>query len=128
MEMSGRDGLGFSVAIYMGAIVGTMGVLGLPLFMALGPQVYENPRPRPLNPLLNGPIVGKRVSTPLPLALLDKPVLVDPAVVAQLNERTRQAKPARHVVAHQPVRRERAAAVAELPQRSGFSLFNLFGG
>jgi len=132
MEVSGRDGLGLSVAIYMAAIVGTMGVLAVPIYMAVAPQVYANPRLEPPDPLLNGPIVGKRVSTPVPLALLKHPVLADPAVVAELNARTKQAKPARHDVAtHQRPRREPAAAVAEVREpreRSTFSFFNLFGG
>ena len=131
MEISGRDGLGLSVAIYMAAILGTMAVLAVPVSMAVGPQVYANPPLDPPDPLLNGPIVGKRVTSPVPVALLKKPVLADPAVVAELNARTRQAKPARQDVAHQPARREKAATVAELParhERSGFFLFNLFGG
>lgn len=131
MELSGRDGLGLSVAIYMGAIVAALGVMAVPVYFAVAPQVYENPPPEPLDPLLNGPIVGKRVSTPIPLALLKREQIVDPAVVAELNAKVKHGRPARHDVAHQSVRRERAAAVAELPERrerSGFFLFNLFGG
>lgn len=131
MERSGHDGLGLSLAIYMGAIVAMMGVLAVPVYMALGPQVYDNPRPEPLDPLLNGPIVGQRVSAAIPVALLKREPLVDPKVVAALNAKVRQAEPARHQVAHQPVHRQPAAAVAEArepPQRSGFSLFSLFGG
>lgn len=135
MELSGRDGLGFSVAIYMGAMLGTLGVIAVPVYYAVAPKVYDNPPPEPLDPLLNGPIVGKRVSTPVPLAMLKHPEIVDPKLVAELNAKldakTREAKPARHEVAHQAVRRERPAAVAELPERperSGSFLFNLFGG
>jgi len=135
MEISSRDGLGFSVAIYMGAMLGALAVIAVPVYYAVAPQVYENPAPEPLDPLLNGPIVGKRVSTPVPLAMLKHPQIVDPKLVAELNAKldtkTREAKPARHEVAHQAVRRERPAAVAELPERperSGFFLFNLFGG
>lgn len=132
MELSGRDGLGVSVAIYMGAILGTLGVIAVPVYYAIAPQVYDNPPPRPLDPLLNGPIVGNRVSGPAPLALLKHPAIVDPAVVAALNAKTAQrTEPVRRQAAHQPARRERAAAVAQLPERperSGFFLFNLFGG
>lgn len=132
MELSEHDGLGLSLAIYMGAIVATMGVLAVPLYMALGPQVYENPRPEPLDPLLNGPIVGQRVSTAIPVALLKHEPLVDPKVVAALNAKSEGAEPGRHQAAqHPPVHRRPAAAVAEArepPQRSGFSVFNLFGG
>lgn len=131
MEVSGRDGLGLSVAIYMAAILGAMGVLAVPVYMAVAPKVYANPPVEPLDPLLNGPIVGKRVSTPVPLAFLKHPQIVDPKVVAELNANIQQARPARHEVAQRPARHDRGATVAELPERperSGFFLFNLFGG
>lgn len=131
MEPSGHDGLGLSLAIYMAAIVATMGVLAVPVYMAIGPQVYENPRPEPLDPLLNGPIVGQRVSTAIPLAFQKQQNLVDPKVLAELNAKTRPAPPPRHQVAHVPAQRRPAAAMAEAREpreRSGFSLFNLFGG
>ncbi|MBS0248705.1 MAG: hypothetical protein JSR61_18970 [Proteobacteria bacterium] len=119
------------MAIYMGAIVAALGVMAVPVYWAVAPQVYDNPPPEPLDPLLNGPIVGKRVSTPIPLAFLKHPDIVDPKLVAELNAKAKPASRPRHDVVHKPARRERAAAVAELPdrpERSGFFLFNLFGG
>lgn len=140
MDWSGREeflqemadeGLGGSVAIYAGAILGALGLIAVPIYFAVSPQVYENPPLGPLDPLLQGPIIGNRVSTPMPLAHLKHEVLVDPKYVAELNARLKKREaPPQHVA--QPTRvRERGPAVAELPERrerSGFSLFNLFGG
>lgn len=125
------EGLGGSVAIYAGAILGVLGLIAVPIYVAVSPQVYDNPPIEPLDPLLQGPIIGNRVSTPMPLAHLEQKVLVDPKYVAELNARLKKRAPARQQVA-QPTRvRERGPAIAELPQqreRSGFFLFNLFGG
>lgn len=124
-----NEGLGGSVAIYAGAILGVLGLIAVPIYVAVSPQVYDNPPIEPLDPLLQGPIIGNRVSTPMPLAHLNQEVLVDPKYVAELNARLK--KPAPQRAAH-PVRvRERGPAVAELPERRdrpGFFLFNLFGG
>lgn len=139
MDWSGREeflqeiadeGLGGSVAIYAGAVLGVLGVIAVPIYFAVSPQVYENPPLEPLDPLLQGPIIGNRVSTPMPLAYLKHEVLVDPKYVAELNARLKKREAPPQVA--QPTRvRERGPAVAELPERrerSGFSLFNLFGG
>jgi len=140
MDWSGREelledmadeGLGGSVAIYAGAILGTLGLIAVPLYIALSPQVYENPPIEPLDPLLQGPIVGNRVSTPMPLAHLKHETLVDPKYVAELNAGLRKREPAARHVGGPALVRERGPAIAELPQRrerSGFFLFNLFGG
>lgn len=140
MDWSGREeflqemadeGLGGSIAIYAGAILGVLGLIAVPIYLAVSPQVYENPPLEPLDPLLQGPIIGNRVSTPMPLAHLKHEVLVDPKYVAELNARLKKPEPVRQQTAH-PVRvRERGPAVAELPERherQGFFLFNLFGG
>jgi len=130
-----REGLGGSVAIYMGAIAGALGLLAIPVYLAVAPQVYENQPPEPLDPLLNGPIVGSRVSTPMPLAHLKHEAIVDPKLIAELNATAKKGGSARQQRAHETVHRtpthDRGPAVAELPEqreRSGFFLFNLFGG
>jgi hypothetical protein len=131
-----RDGLGGSVAIYAGALLGALALIAGPVYVAVAPQVYENPPPEPLDPLLKGPIVGSRVSTPMPLAQLKHQIIVDPKLVAELNARARkQPEPARRQTVQQTVHgasvRERGHTVAELPERrerTGFFLFNLFGG
>lgn len=126
-----REGLGGSVAIYMGAILVTLGAIAMPVYVALAPQVYENPPPEPLDPLLKGPIVGNRVSTPLKLALLKRGAIVDSKVVAELNAKAKKPRPARRQVAHRAPAGERGPTVAELPERRerpGLSLFSLFGG
>lgn len=130
MNASESEGLGLSVLIYMGAILGALALLALPVYLANRPQVYDNPTLPPLaqtDPLLNGPIVGKRVSTRVPLALLKRETIVDPKLVAALNARAEKA-PVRHVAT---VRHARGTPVAELqpePRHSGFFLFRLFGG
>ncbi len=124
-----RDGLGGSVAIYMAAIAGALCLFAIPVSIAVSPQVYDNPPIEPLDPLLQGSIIGNRVSTPMPLAHLKHEVLVDPKYVAELNARLTKREPSPAQMAR-PVR-ERGPAVAELPERrerSGFFLFNLFGG
>ena len=129
-EELAREGLGGSVAIYMGAILGALGLIALPVYIAAAPQVYENPPHEPLDPLLQGPIVGSRVSTPMRLTQLRHEVLVDPKFVAELNSKARKTQSTRHQSVRAPVR-ERGPAIAELPvqrQQPGFSLFNLFGG
>jgi len=138
MDWSGREellrdmadeGLGGSVAIYAGAILGALGLIAVPIYVAVSPQVYDNPPLEPLDPLLQGPIIGNRVSTPMPLSHLKHEVLVDPKYVAELNARFKKREAAPQQVAR-PVR-ERGSAIAELPEtreRSGFFLFNLFGG
>lgn len=131
IEELATEGLGGSIAIYVGAVVGTLCLIAVPIYAALSPQVYENPRLQARDPLLQGPIVGNRVSSPVPLAHLKPEVLVDPKYVAELNARLKSARPAPQQVA-QPARvRERGPTVADLPDRRdrpGFSLFNLFGG
>lgn len=130
-----HEGLGGSVAIYMSGIVGALALIAVPIYFAAAPSVYDNPAPEPLDPLLQGPIAGSRVSTPMRLAHLKPAVLVDPKVIAELN---RRATPSRQPTVRAPTvhgaparERVRGPAIAELPERRnerGFFLFNLFGG
>ncbi|MFA6266011.1 MAG: hypothetical protein WC670_09905 [Pseudolabrys sp.] len=133
--MSGRDGLGLSVAIYMAAITATLAVIAVPVYLAAAPRVYENPPIPPLDPLLNGPIVGGRVSTPMALARLKREVIVDPAEVAALDARSgarsKDAGPKRRLTAQHTVHLERGTPVAALPpqrERPSSFFFGLFGG
>lgn len=128
IDQLAREGLGGSVAIYMSAIAATLAVIALPVYFAVAPSIYDNPPPEPLDPLLQGPIVGSRVSTPMPLAHLKREVIVDPKLIAEVN---RRAGPSRQQTVRSAPARERGPAVAELPERrerQGFFLFNLFGG
>ena len=128
MDELAHEGLGGSVAIYMSGIVGALALIAVPVYLAAAPSVYDNPPPEPLDPLLQGPIAGSRVSTPMRLAHLKPTVIVDPKLIAEVN---RRATPARRQTVRSAPARERGPAVAELPDRKnerGFFLFNLFGG
>lgn len=126
IEQLSQEGLGGSVTIYISAIAGVLALIAAPVYLAIAPTVYDNPPPEPLDPLLQGPIVGGRVSTPMRLAHLKSEVIVDPKVIAELNRRPAPRQTARSAPAQ-----ERGTAIAELPERrnqTGFFLFNLFGG
>lgn len=133
MRSSEYEGLGLSLVIYMAAIAGALAVAALPVYLANRPQVYENPPLARANPLLNGPIVGNRVSTGVPLAMLKREIIVDPAIIAALNAKAEKAEKAaavRHPVRRTAQRSDRtpmAELQSERPRHS-FFLFNLFGG
>lgn len=135
MDASDNEGLGLSVAIYIVAVVGALAILAVPIYLMNAPQVYENPKLAQSDPLLNGPIIGQRVSTSIPVAMLQRQQLIDPAILAALNAKTRKAEVARprqeRQIAQQPTPRVAGTPMAEARQerqRPGFFLFNLFGG
>jgi hypothetical protein len=122
------EGLGLSVLLYLGAIFGAFVLFAVPVYWAVQPQVYENPKFVQASPLLNGPIVGDRVAGRFPLAVLQPQILADAETKALLASRTRRAQPAPRPVAR-TARRETATAVAELrtePTRRAIFPFNLF--
>ncbi len=125
MDSSVSEGLGVSILIYMGAILVPLMLLGLPLYFAIAPTVYENPPlVRSDTLLMNGPIVGRRVSTTTPLAFLKREILVDPATLAALKL---NAKPQRS--SNKVARRPTGTTVAELQperHRRPFFLFSWF--
>lgn len=124
---SDTEGLGLSLAVYVAAIVGVFAVIMMPIYLANRPVVFENPPLAAANPLMNGPIVGYRATT-IPVALLKKEPIVDPATLAALNAKSKkQASPNRPTqrVAARPA----GTPVAELQperQRRPFFLFSLF--
>ena len=89
------DGLGISLAIYLAVILGVLAVVALPIYLANRTQVYPNPPLARADPLLNGPVIGERVPTSLPVAMLKKRTIVDPATLAALNAKAEKAEPAR---------------------------------
>lgn len=130
MTRSESEGLGLSLLIYVAAIVGVLATVALPVYIANAPRVYDNPPLANADPLLNGPIIGKRVSTRVPLARLHRRIIVDPAVVAALNAKIIKSEPVRHAVRRNEDRARRTP-VAELraePRHATFFLFRLFGG
>lgn len=119
-----------SVLLYVGALVGVLAVAAVPVYLATKAEVYDIPPLARADPLLNGPIVGNRVSARVPLARLRRETILDPAIVEALNAKAEKAAPARHAVRRSTPRPDRTP-VAELrdePKRQGFFLFNLFGG
>lgn len=128
MDSSESHGLGLSLLIYVAAIAGTLALVAVPVYVANAPEVYENPPLARADPLLNGPIVGKRVSSSVPLAILKRETLVDPAIVAALNAKAKKEAPVRHPV-QRTAHRAAGTPVADLqPERPrhSFFLFNLF--
>lgn len=130
MTQSESEGLGVSVVIYMTAILGGLAVAVLPVYLANRPQVYDNPPVTHADPLLNGPIIGEHVSTRVPLALLKRETIVDPAMVAALNAKLEKPSPVHHAV-RRTAQRSNGTPLAQLqpaPKRHTFFLFDLFGG
>jgi hypothetical protein len=127
---SESEGLGLSLLIYAGAILGVLALAALPVYIINRPQVYEIPPLAHADPLLNGPIVGSNVSTRFLLARIKRETIVDPAIVAALNEKARKAAPV-HQTKYRTVQRETGTPVAALQperKRPAFFLFSLFGG
>jgi hypothetical protein len=130
MDASESEGLGLSLLLYVAAIAGTLALVAAPVYFASRPQVYDNPPLARADPLLNGPIIGKRVSTRVPVARLKREIIVDASVVAALNAKSE--KPAtEHHATHRAAQRPSGTSMAELrpePQQPTFFLFRLFGG
>lgn len=131
MGNSESEGLGLSLLVYMAAILGALAVLAVPVYFIIKPEVYANPT-LARSDLLGGPIVGSRLDTPFPLARLEHAIIVDPAMVAGLNARTKKSKsePA-HRAPQRAARQPTGTPVADLQnerRRPTFSLFSLFGG
>lgn len=132
MDTSESEGLGGSVVLYVGAVLGVLAVLAVPVYLANAPEVYENPRLQRADPLLNGPIIGNRAAGGLPVALLKRPDIIDPATLALLQakakKQTAAARPSPPRAAQRPTGTPMADLQAERPRRPSFFLFNLFGG
>lgn len=130
MDASETEGLGASLAIYLAAIVGTLALVAVPVYLANAPEVYENAPLARSDPLLNGPIIGNRVPSGLPVALLKMEPVVDPATLAVLNAKEKKQTVTPHSPQQRTVHRASGTPVADLqperPRRSSFFLFNLF--
>jgi hypothetical protein len=129
MVSSESEGLGLSVLIYMAAILGALAAIAVPVYIANAPQVYENPKLARSDPLLGSPIVGDRGPTRVPLAMLKHETIVDPAILASVNAKSKAVATA-HPATRAVAQRSRGTPVADLqpePPRHNFFL-NLFGG
>jgi hypothetical protein len=128
MDGSESEGLGLSVLLYLGALLGAVVLLAAPIYWAIQPQVYENPKFVQSNPLLNGPIVGKRMAGGFPIAMLQPQIIADAETKALLKARAKKTEPAPRPVTR-TARRETGTPVAALRDertRPGIFPFNLF--
>ncbi|MDO8875177.1 MAG: hypothetical protein Q7V40_03615 [Pseudolabrys sp.] len=127
MDASDNEGLGLSVLVYLGAILGALALLAVPAYWALQPTVYANPPLAQADPLLNSPIIGQRIASRVPLVALKRQSLVDAETTAFLNPK-KKAVPAQRV-ASRPARRVAGTPVADLQTERGRPAifpFNLF--
>jgi len=127
MDTSDSEGLGLSVLLYLGAIVGALALLAVPAYYATRAEVHANPPLAQADPLLNGPIIGDRLTGRFPLAMLQRQTLVDAETVALLKPKAKKSEPAR--IAARPARRAAGTPVAELQterSRPAMFPFNLF--
>ena len=93
MDGSESEGLGLSVLLYLGVIFGAFVLLAVPVYWAIQPQVYDNPKFVQSNPLLNGPIVGERNASRFPIAVLQPQIIADAETKALLDSKIKKAAP-----------------------------------
>ena len=124
MDSSDSEGLGLSLLAYMAAIIGALALFALPVYWAAQPTVIDNP---PLaRGSVNGLVISYRDPTAVPLALLKKQTIAEPAIVAALNAKVaKSAQNASRRIAQRP----KATSLAEVQperQRQPFFPFSLF--
>lgn len=127
MDSTDSEGLGLSVLVYLGAILGALALLAVPAYYATRAEVHANPPLAQADPLLNGPIVGDRLAGRFPLARLQRQTLVDPETVALLAPKAKKSEPTRAVA--RPAPRATGTPVATLQterSRPAVFPFNLF--
>ena len=128
MDTSESEGLGLSLLLYIGAILGALAVLAVPVYVATKPQVYENPPLASANPLLNGPILGARAAGRAPVATLQRQAISDAESAKWLTARNRKAEPAPRVAVRAAQRAtvaqdEPAAAELQTKRRTRVAIF-----
>lgn len=131
MDMNSTDseGLGLSVLVYLGAVLGTLTLFAVPAYYATRAEVHPNPPLAQADPLLNGPIIGDRLAGRFPLARLQRQTLVDAETLAVLTpKKTKKPEPVR--TAARPVHRAAAgtpvASLQDERSRPSIFPFNLF--
>ena len=124
--MSKSDqGMGLSLAVYAIAMVCGLALFVLPVVWANSARVYENPGVTADN-LPGGPVRRDHPAA-YPLANLQSQQIVSPAMLAELNAKTKKEKPAR--VASKPSHRSYAQAQdeqADQPRPARRSFFSFF--
>ena len=129
MDETESEGLGLSVLLYLGAIFGAFALLAVPVYWAVQPQVYDNPKLAQSSPLLNGPIVGERLASRFPIAVLQPQIIADAETKALLNAKTKKAEPPPRPTIRTARRDTAGTPVAELRSerpRPAIFPFNLF--
>lgn len=124
MTSADSEGLGLSVLVYLGAVLGTLALLAVPAYYATRAEVHQNPVLAKSDPLLNGTVIIDRMATRFPLERLQQQNLaeIDP-VVAKPKTAAKKAEPASRVTAR-PARRDTGTPVAELQaERNRGSVF-----
>jgi len=122
MDGPESEGLGLSVLVYMGALVGVFSVLAVPVYYAASPTVFANPQLARSNPLLNGPIIGVRSTGPSSLAMLQPQIVAD-AETAAFKAKSKKASAAT-MAPSRSARRDTGTPMAELqPVRSRPAMF-----
>jgi hypothetical protein len=116
--MDPRDeGLGISVLIYAAALAGALAAIVLPVYLANAPAVYQNSGAKSFSEVL----AARGEAREYPLAKLERPQIVDPAVVTALNAKaqTKSDTDSRPHIRHraertsrQPIGRRRSYADA----------------
>jgi hypothetical protein len=133
MHGADSEGLGLSVLVYLGAILGALTLFAVPAYYATRAEVHANPVLAQSDPLLNGPRIGDRAAGQFPLANLQRQTLADAETTAMLKPKPKRAEskktePAMRV-ASRPAKRETGTPMAELqternrPSSFPFSLF-----
>jgi hypothetical protein len=113
MDPQVDEGLGGSVAIYAAAMAGALAAIMLPIYFANAPAVYKNSGPKSFSEIL----AARAEARQYPLAKLEQPQIVDPAVVAALNAKA-DARRARSKENHRPVQRNRRTATPRTVQHT----------
>ncbi len=113
--------------VYLGAILGVLGLFAVPAYYLTRAEVHANPRLAQADPLLNGPIIGERLAGRFPLARLQSQVVVDPETVALLTPKVKKPEPGR-AAARSPRHTTGTPVAALQPERSRPAVFpfNLF--
>jgi hypothetical protein len=112
---------GLSLLIYMAAILCTLAVFMVPVFLANGPTVLPNPSAKTARSLF----AAHRNDSSFPVAHLKEKAIVSPALLAALNAKAEKAKllrgravhavPRRHEASHALRRRKYADAAPQRP-------------
>ena len=107
--------LGVSLLIYMAAILCTLAVFMVPVFLANGPTVLPNPSAQ----IARSMLTARRNDSSFPVAHLKEKAIVSPALLAALNAKAEKAKAIRDRTVHAVPRRHEASHAPQWRTSSG---------